>query len=255
MGELTPLPALTLAQAAAVQHRLATEGILPLPEQVALAGQALAMVAQQVADLSAGQPIVMLAGPGNTGAVGLVAARVLHGAGLPVRVVLPVPIAALHPLAAEEEARLRDAGVHPWALALRPEEQELQEPIPWLQAALIVDALLGTGIEGDPRSDTADLIQLVNASRRPILACDLPSGVSGDEGLIHSPCIKATATLALGLPRWGLLEAWPVAGEVWLADLGVPPALYESLGLAVPDLFEGQAIVRLGRARVLAEQR
>lgn len=255
MGELTPPPALTLGQTAAVQRLLEAEGIFPLVDQVERAGQALATVAQGLADTSSGQPIIVLAGTGNTGAVGLVAARVLHGAGLPVRVVLSLPPAGLHPLAAEEEARLRAVGVQPWALSLRQEEMDEQEPIAWLQAALVVDALLGTGLEGDPRAETADLIRLVNAARRPILACDLPSGVGGDEGLIHSPCIRATATLALGLPHWGLLEAWPVAGEVWLANLGVPVSLYEQLGLAVPDLFAGQTVVRLGAARALAAQR
>ena len=111
---------------------------------------------------------------------------------------------------------------------------------PALPAAdLIVDALLGFGLAGPPAGATAALIRAANAHPAPVLAVDLPSGLLATEGTPLDPCIQATATLTLALPKTGLLapSARPVVGEIAVADIGVPPALYGRFGLAVGPLF------------------
>ncbi|MBA3531076.1 MAG: NAD(P)H-hydrate epimerase [Ardenticatenales bacterium] len=222
------------------------------PEIVALAGLRLVEVARALlGDTIAGRMIVLLAGSGTTGASGLVAARHLHEQGATVRVVLATKPQALSELATQEYARLRAVGLSVWGLSLSQEEMDEQEPIAWMEADLIVDALLSLEVSADPQGETADLIRLINSTRRPILALDAPSGLGGDEGLIYSPCISASATLALAAPGHGLIEGWPVVGQLWVGDMGVPSVLYETLGIATDDLFHGQSVVCLGPAREL----
>jgi NAD(P)H-hydrate epimerase len=154
-------------------------------------------------------------------------------------------------MAAQQYAKAQELGLLAWGLSLSKEEMAEVEPIAWMEADLIVDALLGTGIKGEPHGETAELIRLINVTRCPILSFDVPSGLSGDEGYILSPCIQASATMSIALPRLGLLEGWPVVRDVWVADMGIPPKLYEQMGLKVKDIFDGQSVVCLGRARKL----
>lgn len=243
---------LTLAQMEQVHALLAQESGITLGQQIERAGRALAETAQRLLKgMIAGKTVIVLVGAGNNGAGGLVAARHLHEQGAIVRLVLSVKPTALHPMTAQQYLKVQKLGLFAWGLSLSKEEMAEVEPIAWMQADLIVDALLGTGIKGDPHGDTAELIRLVNTTRCPILSFDVPSGLSGDEGYILSPCIEASATMTIALPRIGLLEGWPVVRDVWVADMGISPKLYEQIGLKVKDIFDGQSVVCLGRARKL----
>ncbi len=232
---MTELPILNEQQAAELQRlRSEVQGVTLL-DKIDEAGHALAaMVAQLLGGSVVDKIIVVLAGVGNNGAAGMAAVRHLHEAGATVQLVLAAKAVALHEMAAHQLAILREMGIEPWGLSLSAAAMDEMEPIHWTSADLIVDAIFGSGLRGDPREDAADLIGLANASRRPILALDLPSGLHGDEGTIYSPCIDATATLALALPRQAMLEGWPVVGELWVATLDIAPALYERLGLPAP---------------------
>jgi NAD(P)H-hydrate epimerase len=112
-----------------------------------------------------------------------------------------------------------------------------------------MDAMLGYGAKEDPRPPVADWIQLANQSRRPILSLDSPSGLDTTTGIPGSPCIQASATLTLALPKTGLLapRAKPFVGDLYLADIGVPTELYAapSLGLHVLSPFTEDTIVKL----------
>lgn len=243
---------LTMAQMEQL-HRLWTqESGVTLGEQIERAGGVLAETVPRLLNGTlTGKTIIVLVGAGNKGAGGLVAARHLLKKGAVVQLVLSVKATKLHPIAAEQYAKLQEKGLFAWGLSLSKKEMADIEPIAWMQADLIIDALLGTGIKDDPYGDSAELIRLVNATRRPILSFDLPSGLSGDEGYILSPCIQATATMTFTLPRLGLLEGWPVVRELWVANLGIPPMIYNQMGLQVENIFNGQSVVCLGPARTL----
>lgn len=235
----------------ALTHLLAHEYGVSEQGQVDIAGRLLAESARRLVAQVTDPTIVLLAGPGNKGAAGLAAARYLHWAGQAVRVVLACPPHALHKQAAHQYALLQALGLETWGLSLSEEAMASLPPIDWAGSGLFVDALVGSGLTGDPRGELADLIHLISTSRRPILALEGPSGLVGDEGLIYSPCVSATVTLALALPRRSLLEGWPVVGEIWLADIGVPADLYEQLGIFnLPDFAAGP-LLPLGRARQL----
>ena len=93
------------------------------------------------------------------------------------------------------------------------------------------------------------LIELANASGSGnlVIALDTPSGLDTTKGIPGEPCIRANATLTLALPKVGLLtpEAAAVTGELYLADISVPPGLYAGLGLEIGNIFERDTIMRL----------
>jgi hydroxyethylthiazole kinase-like uncharacterized protein yjeF len=245
-------PALTQQQRHELDQRHTAETALTLLRKIDDAGRAVATVARMLLmETVAGKDIVVLAGPGNNGAGGLAAARHLHAEGARVRVVLAVKPGSLHAMASHQYSLLKGLGLEAWGLSLSQEEMAEQEPIPWTAVDLIIDALLGPGVETDPRGDVAELIRLINAARRPILSFDVPSGLGGDEGAIHSPCVDATATVALGFPLASHQEGWPVVGELWLADTGLSREHYSQMGIDADQLFGDRAAISLGPARKL----
>lgn len=169
-------------------------------------------------------------GAGNNGGDGMVAARFLHGWGFDVAVVL---VDGDRDGPAMERYR---------TLAL------LDVPIadePSGEPDIVVDALLGTGIDGDPRPPYDALIETVNRTWTDTVSVDLPSGVHPDTGEAHDPHVRPDATLALGLPKQGLPET-TYAGDIWLADIGVPPAVYERVGIDTTDLFADASRIPAG---------
>lgn len=114
-------------------------------------------------------------------------------------------------------------------------------------ADLIIDGLLGFGLSGSPTGTAARLIAAANTHPAPLLAIDLPSGLDARTGEPYEPCIRATATLTLALPKTGLLapSARPYTGELAVADIGVPPAAYARLGVEVGHLFSERSIVQV----------
>jgi len=113
-------------------------------------------------------------------------------------------------------------------------------------AQLVVDALVGYSLRGDPSGRVAELIDWTNAANAPVLALDVPSGLDATTGRAANPSVAATATLTLALPKLGLLEAHEV-GELYLADISVPPLVYERMGLLVPKLFTEDGLVEVQR--------
>jgi NAD(P)H-hydrate epimerase len=96
---------------------------------------------------------------------------------------------------------------------------------------VIIDALLGYNIKGNPRESTAVLIRYANETGKPIVALDLPSGLDPDTGKAFNPCIRATSTLTLALPKTGLMveTARSYVGDIYLADIGIPKEVYEEV--------------------------
>jgi NAD(P)H-hydrate epimerase len=113
-----------------------------------------------------------------------------------------------------------------------------------MDADLILDALIGYSLRGNPHGDTRDLIDWANRSGSPVLALDAPSGLDITTGEAADPCLAATATMTLALPKVGLLGA-PQVGELWLADISVPPSVYRAFGIEVGNLFQEDTLVRI----------
>ena len=180
--------------------------------------------------------VVVLCGTGNNGGGGMSAARHLHNWGARVKAIL-----------IGNEIRLKEIPAHQWRILQKLEIT--RSSVDLSHTALIMDAMLGYGAKEDPRPPVADWVQLANQSRRPILSLDSPSGLDTTTGIPGSPCIQASATLTLALPKTGLLapRAKPFVGDLYLADIGVPTELYAapSLGLHVLSPFTEDTIVKL----------
>lgn len=157
--------------------------------------------------------VLVLAGPGNNGGDGLIAAFHLKAQGKSVRVVHLADPARLPADAAQALQQARHAGV-PVTAAL----QGLDEP------DLVIDALLGLGAARPPEGDLARAIDMANAGQAPILAIDLPSGLHPDTGSpVGSAAIHAAWTLSLLTLKPGLFtgQGRDHAGDPWFDVLGV----------------------------------
>jgi hydroxyethylthiazole kinase-like uncharacterized protein yjeF len=221
----------------AVRSWLAERGVgsLTRAEQ---AGRALAHAVRRlrggsVADLS----VTVLAGPSSNGAGGLAAARMLASAGAVVDV-LSVG-ASRFP---QQLHVLRDAGVRVEAVGgegLR----DARSP-----GEVVIDAVLGIGTEPPLRDLPEAAATWLRRHDVPVISLDLPSGVSADIGL-RGPCVTADVTVALGLPAVGLRPAIVHAylGDLYLADLGIPPAAWRAAGVPLigPSPFAEGPLVRL----------
>ena len=235
-GAPTAPPAITTAQMRRVDRLMVEAYGITLLQMMENAGRHRAALARRLlGGKVTGRRIVVLCGAGNNGGGGMVAARHLHNWGAKVQVQLVA-----------DASRLKEAPAHQWRTA-RVLGLEAKMPPDLIRADLIIDALIGYGLSGDPRADVAPWIERANAARGTILALDAPSGLDTSTGVPGQPCVRATATLTLALPKTGLLApgARPVVGQLYLADIGVPPELYQQLGLAVPAVFAVDEIVAI----------
>ena len=159
------------------------------------AGRNLAQLAAKLAGGADGRRFLVLAGRGNNGGGGLVAARHLSNMGGSVRVLLTAPADELVDVPGHQASILRKMAVElSSAPALAP---DLRRPF-FDEADLIVDALIGYGLAGAPRGEAAALIDLANASGRPVVSLDVPSGVDSGSGKAYEPSVRAVATLTPG---------------------------------------------------------
>jgi ADP-dependent NAD(P)H-hydrate dehydratase / NAD(P)H-hydrate epimerase len=183
---------------------------------IALMERAGRAVADAVARHPLGTRVVVVAGPGNNGGDGFIAARVLAERGYPVRLLLVGQVEALRGDAAEA-ARL-------WA---RPVEGATPEAIGG--AGVIVDALFGAGLDRTVEGEAGALIEAINAGAAPIVAVDLPSGINGASGAVMGTAVKARESITFFRRKPGhvLLPGRLHAGTVRTADIGIPDSVLE----------------------------
>lgn len=185
-----------------------------------------------------GKRVAVLAGSGGNGGGGLVAARRLHTWGAHVDVFLT-----------HSPDKMGDVPAHQLGIlqVMQAPLYEASEVESLPEVDLILDALIGYSLTGAPRGAVARLIEIANQNGAPILSLDTPSGLDTTSGNAYQPHIQAAATLTLALPKTGLMaeSARDVVGELYLADISVPPELYQALGLHVGPIFAKETIIRL----------
>ena len=192
-------------------------------DSFALMQRAAAEVARlAAARLRPGGRVLVLAGPGNNGGDGHVAAQLLLDAGYDVQVT-----ATATPPPGGDAARARAGWKGRTGLA---------DPAGF---DLIIDALFGTGLSRPLEGDPARLAQLANASGVPILSVDIPSGVNADSGDVPGVAIRATETLTFHTPKPGhlLLPGRTQCGRLQVADIGLPAPRDAMLFLNAPGLW------------------
>lgn len=229
---------ITVAQMRDVD-RVAIELGLSLPRMMENAGAHLALLALRLLGGDArDRRVTVLAGSGGNGGGGLVAARRLLGWGADVGVRLSDSPASLAPVPREQFDILVAMGVS-WQVGA----DHLTMP------DLFLDAVLGYSQQGRPRGGAAELIAATAGAR--VLSLDVPSGLELESASIPAAAIRAEATLTLALPKVALRDddARALVGELHLADIAIPPAVYERLAIEYRSPFARGPLVRLATSR------
>ncbi|MBV8839359.1 MAG: NAD(P)H-hydrate epimerase, partial [Alphaproteobacteria bacterium] len=208
-------------------HELLTPDEMGACDRLAIAGGVAGLTLMEragraVADAAARQPlgtrILVVAGPGNNGGDGFVAARVLAERGYPVRLMLLGAREALRGDAAAAAERWR--GEVEGARADRVGG-----------AGVIIDALFGAGLNRPIEGEARTLIEAMNASDALIIAVDLPSGINGANGAVMGAAVKASESVTFFRRKLGhlLMPGRAHCGKVRLADIGIPDSVLDQV--------------------------
>ncbi len=182
-----------------------------------------------------GRPVVVLTGGGYNGLVGAAAGRKLASWGATVTILLAATRPQLQQPTEQELGLTEQCGVRifdPGAL------------VP--PAELLIDALVGARLHGTLTGEYAVLAATASKVKIPILAIDLPSGLDADSGKANQPAIRADVTVALGYPKTGVVKPFAanLVGQLLVADIGIPPRLWQQFGQPAPD-FSASPLVAI----------
>ena len=191
------------------------------------------LVFEAVCDLLgpvSGRLVSVVAGRGNNGGDGFVAARHLRGAGALVRVFL---------LGDADDVK-GDAGVNLNIIRTNGLMVESVKSAEEMKSALadsnvVLDAIFGTGLKGDIEGLAADAIMEINGCGQPVVAVDLPSGLDADTGRILGVCVEADCTVTFGLPKLGhfMYPGASYVGSLRVGEIGIPHVIFDEADIEV----------------------
>ena len=185
------------------------------------AGRAAAVLTAKRLGRMSGLRVAVVCGRGNNGGDGFVMARIFHGWGADVRVFL---LSEINRVSGDAKINL-DVVLK---MGLEVVELSCEEHLDQLAlngVDLIIDAILGTGLNSEVRGVYRQAIEKINRTKAFVTAVDIPSGVDSDTGDIMGVAIRADLTATFGLPKIGLLlpPGEDLAGELEVVDIGIPP--------------------------------
>ncbi len=199
--------------------------------------------------------VAVLCGKGNNGGDGFVAARVLSERDIDVSVFL---------VGASADVR-GDARINLLILrALEIDVVEIADAVSWelhgsdvLSADIVVDAMLGTGLSGPATGLVETIIADLNASSRPVVAIDVPTGLDANTVEVVGPVVEATLTVTLGAPKLPLLlpPAERVVGSLVIGDIGIPRSIIHTLDGPWVELITKERMRALVTPRVAESQK
>ncbi len=173
---------------------------------------------------------VVLCGPGNNGGDGFVVARQLHAAGSQVKVLFFT----------ERSKYKNESGKNLDIITKFPLERVYATAVEQIKQAVsdsdvVIDALLGTGLDRDVQGLIRKAIELVNHSGKYVVAIDIPSGINGDTGQMMGTAIKADFTITFGLPKVGnlLYPGFGNGGKLYVSHISYPQSLSNSPSLKI----------------------
>ncbi|MDQ2817658.1 MAG: NAD(P)H-hydrate dehydratase [Candidatus Eremiobacteraeota bacterium] len=220
------------------------------------AGRAVADIARDFVEELDDDPlrIAIVAGPGNNGADALVAARHLMQLGLEPDVYLAAKSKDCNDLCRTQLEIIESLGAS--VSVLREQSPEFFRS-GLRSAALIIDGLLGTGSSGGLREPYRAWVNEINIASRDVIAVDIPTGIDASSGMVPGPAVSADATVTMAAPKVGML-LYPAAsyvGELWVAHIGIPPAILADVGGRYHVMTKQQFFYWLPHRSPLADKR
>lgn len=234
----------TASQMANIDKRAIQEIGIPGLVLMERAGRAVVKALYEILPDVSGRRIVVVCGKGNNGGDGFVVARLLKEKQALVSAFL---------LASKDEVRGDALANLQKAIAVGVKVQELVDnsQIGTLTHVLerssgVVDAIFGTGFKGAATGIPALAIEAINSSCKPVIAVDIPSGLSTDTGKAEGPCIKADVTVTFGLPKVGQVfyPGKTLCGRLVIADIGFPKEAVDTEDSTL-ELFLQEDVVKL----------
>ena len=222
------IPLVTGAQMAAIDRRAINSGISGI-DLMEMAGSGITQVAHNLLNGLANRHIVVLCGKGNNGGDGFVFARQAAQKGAHVHVFL---FASPQDVKGDAKTNLERITQLPVvAITSEHECQNIQNTLN--QAGLLIDALLGTGINKPVQGLLAQAINLLKKATCPIIAVDIPSGLNADTGL--GDCAPATQTVTFACPRIGhfFYPGRTSCGQLFLTDIGIPQSAIKAENVSI----------------------
>jgi NAD(P)H-hydrate epimerase len=183
------------------------------------------------------QNLVVLCGKGNNGGDGYVVAELARLAGIQVTL---YSVFEPEELTGDAYQAFTDCQV---AVSVGSAE------LPFQQADVVVDALLGTGLSGDVRGLHQSWIEQINAAAKPVLAIDIPSGLCADTGRVLGCAVEADVTATFIGRKQGMYtgQARSYCGDIWFADLGVRQSVYGQIKATASLLDANQVPLELNQ--------
>ncbi|WP_414837259.1 NAD(P)H-hydrate epimerase [Candidatus Nanosalina sp. VS9-1] len=205
-----------------------------LPEDYGISVGALMEAAgYQVADFlrqefSSGVKIAVICGRGYNGADGLVAARRLFSWGFEVEVFTPF-----------DEEELSDTVVEKLEALKALDQSVVARDFP--SASIYVDALIGYGMKGDLREPVESAAEKINDWSAETISIDVPTGLDIEAGTLDRNCVRPDYTVTFGALKASMTHQ--NSGEIYVADIGIPPQALDKVGLDSPDFFTQVSLV------------
>ncbi|MCM8760454.1 MAG: NAD(P)H-hydrate epimerase [Candidatus Omnitrophica bacterium] len=191
------------------------------------AGRTLAEVITTSVHRVRDKKICIVAGKGNNGGDGFVAARYLFNMGMDVKVIYTDPPEKFSNLSFTNYQILCKIGIENILF-----ERDLDTINILKESDIIVDAILGTGIKGSVIGVSAEVISLINESKKFVICADIPSGLDADTGTVKGECVKGNITVSFGFAKKGFyINSGPeYCGKIVVTDIGFPKFFYKRGG-------------------------
>lgn len=193
------------------------------------AGSAVYSAALEILGSVIDKKILVIAGSGNNGGDALVAARRLHAAGAIVRVAFVGDPGRASDLTRRNLEMVSNTGIEVSFVREQSDISSLEKMLSWCDACIV--GLIGIGLRGDVRGIYRDVIEAINRSGGIVISVDIPSGIDGDSGAVRGVAVRSTATVTMGLPKFGniLYPGYQYCGRLYVSHLSYPRKLLEGV--------------------------
>lgn len=239
------VPFIDTEQMKKVDHTMINDYGISLIQMMENAGYNLAMLATSefLNNEPTGKNICVLVGSGGNGGGALVAARRLNNLGANVHVILTTTASNL-----KKETKQQLAIIEKMKIPVTDKIKNCD---------LIIDGMIGYGVNGNLKGKVTELIEEVATKNIPVLSLDTPTGLDLTTGKPGSPTMKANATMTLALPKVGLfkMSARKYIGDLYLADISVPPGTYKTVGVtsnSIDQIFKVSPVVKINKVIVFS---